>query len=116
MTITYSTNDDYLIPNILSDYSAPFSSLGKYAELRKDYLKEHKQGIYNGLLLSGQLYSHLQEIQKQAQSILSAFINQAKPAYTMLEGHSEQTDWPQYKNLYLAATNEVILNELIYSL
>ena len=50
MTMTYTQNGDYLIPNLrLSEQ--PSKPLGKYGQMRKVYLKTHRPILYNQLLM-----------------------------------------------------------------
>ena len=66
MTMTYTQNGDYLIPNLrLSEQ--PSKPLGKYGRMRKAYLKTHRPILYNQLLMSEKLYPHLIEIEETAQ-------------------------------------------------
>ena len=47
MNITYSQNDDYLIPNIVIRKTKP---LGHYGRLRKAYLKMHRPILFLSLI------------------------------------------------------------------
>ena len=67
MELTYTMQGDYLIP----DLTVPESpKLGKYGMLRRTFLREHRDGIYTGMLLNGTLNSHLEEVDRQAQKML----------------------------------------------
>ena len=58
MEMTYRQNGDYLIPDIrLSEQEE--TPIGKYGQMRKQYLKEHRPVLWNTLLLSGKLFPHL---------------------------------------------------------
>ena len=39
----------------------------RFAEKRRRYLREHRDGIYTGMLLTGKLDDHLEEIGDTAQ-------------------------------------------------
>jgi len=74
MEITYTRIGEYLLPDIfllespkLDGYGEP---LGKYARMRRVYLKEHRTILYNTLLLSEKLYPHLREIDEAARTRL----------------------------------------------
>ena len=55
MELTYTMQGDYLIP----DLTVPESpKIGKYGMLRRTFLREHRDGIYTGMLLEGTLNSH----------------------------------------------------------
>ena len=66
--ITYSRVCDYFIPNII--LSEPpcetVKPLGRYGQLRQNYLKEHRPIFYNTLLLSERLYPHLRDTDETA--------------------------------------------------
>ena len=66
MEITYTKVGEYLIPDITlrtrpppDGYGEP---LGRYARIRRQFLREHRPIFYNTLLLSEQLYPHLRNI------------------------------------------------------
>jgi len=71
MEITYTQIGDYMLPDIIlreppspDGYGEP---LGRYAHMRRAFLKEHRTIFYNTLLLSEKLYPHLREIDEAAQ-------------------------------------------------
>ena len=67
MELTYTMQGDYLIP----DLTVPESpKLGKYGMLRRTFLREHRDGIYTGMLLNGSLNSHLEEVDRQANEMM----------------------------------------------
>jgi hypothetical protein len=68
MEITYTQVGDYLIPDIKLSEPQPntIEPLGRYARMRKAYLKEHRTILYNTLLLSERLFPHLREIDEAA--------------------------------------------------
>ena len=65
MGITYTRVGDYVIPDIILSTKPPTDSygepLGRYARMRRAYLREHRTIFYTALLLSEQLYPHLKE-------------------------------------------------------
>jgi hypothetical protein len=70
MKITYTRVGDYLIPDITLREKPPPDGygepLGRYARMRRAYLREHRIIMYNTLLLSERLYPHLREIDETA--------------------------------------------------
>jgi hypothetical protein len=63
--IEYVRVGDYLLPNIkLKPIPAEEKEtpLGRYARMRRTFLKEHRPIEYSILLLSEQLFSHLREV------------------------------------------------------
>ena len=114
MELTYTMQGDYLIP----DLTVPESpKLGKYGMLRRTFLREHRDGIYTGMLLNGTLNSHLEEVDRQAQKMLDDLTEQMKA----LNGGTEQLKaedqmrWVQMMNSIRHSAEEVILNDLIYA-
>ena len=53
---------------------------GKYGRLRRRYLKEHREGIYTGLLLSGKLNAHLNKIDAAANAQMELLTKQMAAA------------------------------------
>lgn len=70
MELTYTQNGDYLIPNIkLTEQEVKL--IGKYGQMRKQYLKEHRPILWNQLILTEQLFQHTRNTIKQNQNIAS---------------------------------------------
>ena len=70
MEITYTRVWDYLLPDIILREKPPPDGygepLGRYARMRRAFLKEHRTIFYNTLLLSEKLFPHLREIDETA--------------------------------------------------
>jgi hypothetical protein len=66
MDIEYTRACDYLIPLIaLSEKPPPDGygePLGRYARMRRTFLKEHRPILYSQLLLSERLFPHLRDV------------------------------------------------------
>ena len=113
--ITYSRQGDYNLPNLLPPQE-PEVALGKYALLRRKFLK-NRRITYTNLLTSGKLNSHLAEIEQTALSRMDQVV--AQMAKT--EGVTEELKardpmkWVQLMNNLRNAAEETILTELIYS-
>lgn len=56
-----------MIPNLISD-PEPEWKLRKFGLMRRHYLKEHRSGIYQMMLLSGKLKELLLMMQEQAEA------------------------------------------------
>lgn len=69
MELTYTQNGDYLIPNIkLTEQEVKL--IGKYGQMRKQYLKEHRPILWNQLILTEQLFQHTRNTVKQNRNIV----------------------------------------------
>ncbi|MDE7262073.1 MAG: TnpV protein, partial [Oscillospiraceae bacterium] len=51
-SLTYTQVGDYLLPNLTLD-EQPERDLGKYGRMRRTYLKEHRPGLFNQLVMNG---------------------------------------------------------------
>ena len=114
--ITYSRQGEYLLPD-LTVPDGPEVHLGKYASLRQTYLKEHRYGIYLNLLTTGQLGSHLNEVQREAQERMEVLTGQMKAAWGVTEElkAKDQMAWLQQMNNIRQVAEEIVMKELIYS-
>ncbi len=81
--LTYRKVGDYFIPNLeLPEENRP---IGKYGCMHGEYLKEHCSIQYNDLVLSGQLWSYLADLNEQAQNRLEVIIEQMKASEGITE-------------------------------
>ena len=114
--ITYTRQGDYNLPNLLPPQEEPVPH-GKYALLRRKFLKEHRRITYTNLLTSGQLSSHLAEIEQTALSRLEQMVTQMAKAEGVTEELKERDPmkWVGLMNNLQNAAEEAILAELIYS-
>jgi len=84
---------------------------------RRDYLKKYHDGIYTGLLLSGKLNAHLEEIDRSANEMFDLLIQQ----YAAREGVTEelkaqdQMEWVRRMNGIRNRVESIIAEELIYN-
>ena len=67
---TYTMQGDYRMPNITlpAEDERP---IGVWGQRRQNYLKHNRKVLYYNLLTSGKLYSHLADIEEQAQELFS---------------------------------------------
>ena len=114
--ITYTRQGDYNLPNLLPPQEEPVPH-GKYALLRKKFLKEHRRVTYTNLLTSGKLNSHLAEIQQPAQRRMEQLVAQLAKTQGVTEElkASDQMKWVQMMNNIQNAAEETVLAELIYN-
>ena len=75
MEMQYIRVGDYFIPDLeLPEEPRP---IGKWGRMRREYLKEHKPIQYNCLLLSGELWTYLADLNEQVQDRLEQMIDQS---------------------------------------
>ena len=114
MELTYTTQGDYLLP----DLNVPESpKIGKYGMLRRSYLREHRDGIYTGMLLSGKLNGHLEEIDRTANEMMNRLTTELAKAQGVTESlkASNQMQWIGLMNNIRHQAEETVLNDLIYA-
>ena len=114
MELTYRTEGDYRLPN-LDVPEAP--EVGKYGMLRRSYLANHRRGIYTGMLLTGELNSHLEEIDRQATEMVEKLVEKmaAEQGVTESLKASDQMKWVGLMNNFKASAEEVVMKELVYA-
>ena len=117
MNITYEKCGDYLIPNLIPN-PEPEGELRKFGLMRKSYLKNHRRGIYSGLLLSGELKKHLLMIQEQAEERFDLLVEQMAKQEEVTERlkRQDQMLWVQRMNSIRARAEEIVREEIIYCL
>ena len=106
--------NNYEIPAIGFSEAAT-ENLGKYGRMRKQYLQAHKPELYNILLLSGTLHTHLLEIDQTARKRLELMMPEMAKA-AGATGELKALDplrWAGLMNTCKAQVEEVILIELI---
>ena len=116
MEITYSKCGDYLIPNlVLEDTEA--KPIGKYGRMRKRYLKEHRPVLYTNLLLSGELFQHLEEIDKTCEEHMELLTRQMaiREGVTEQLKAANQIEWVRRMNSIQNRAEEIVLHELVYA-
>ena len=116
MNLTYEKCGDYLIPNIIPN-PEPEGELRKFGLMRKHYLKEYKSGIYQGMVLSGNLKEHLLMVQEQAESQFDVLVEQMAEREGMNEElkAANQMEWVRRMNSIQNRAEEVIKAELIFA-
>ena len=111
---------DYVL---VGDYYLPVLSLpeetrpiGCWGMLRKEYLKEHKSGMYSCLLLTARLDSHLADVNEQAQERFELIEAQMRSAEGVTEDLKAQNpmEWVRRANNIRNRAQEIVLNELVY--
>ena len=117
MNLTYERCGDYLIPNLIPD-PEPEGELRKFGLMRKHYLKEHRNGIYQGMVLSGTLKEHLLLVQEQAEMRFDVLVEQMAKAESVNEQlkATDQILWVRRMNGIRVRAEEIVREEIIYSL
>ena len=115
MNIPYIRSGDYYIPDLkLPEESRP---IGKWGRMHRDYLKEHHPIRFTNLVLSGNLWTYLADLNEQAQQRMETLIVQMQSADGITEAlkAADSLDWTQRMNNITARAEEIIREELIYN-
>ena len=113
--ITYIKVGDYFIPDWkLHEEQRP---IGRWGRMHRDYLKEYRPVIFNQLVLSGNLWTYLADINEQAKQRIDVLVKQMMVAEHINEDLKESNSmtWVQLLNNIHARANEYILNNLIFA-
>ena len=88
----------------------------RFAEKRRRYLREYRDGIYTGMLLTGKLDEYLKEIGDTAQEMFGRLVTQMKEAegVTGRLKAENQMEWVGRMNSIRSRAEEVVLSELVY--
>ena len=116
MEVTYRMQDGFQIPNLLMPQE-PEVHLGKYAELRRQYLKKHRRVLYTNLKTSCRLTEHLAEIEQTAKAMVSRSVQRMAEAEGLTEQMKEADPmrWTGLMNNLKHSAEEQVLTDLIYA-
>ena len=111
---TYTQAGDYLFPNLVMD-PQPEGEIGVWGWRRKMYLKEHRKGTYNALLMKGTLTQHLIDTNEAALDMMETLVKQMASAEGVTEELKcrDQMAWVQRMNSIRNRAEEIVRHELI---
>ena len=114
MKMTYTRVGDYYIPNLKVEQED--RSIGKWGRMHREYLKEYHPIRFNQLALSGKLWTHLADLNEQAQQRMETLISQMQAAEGVTERlkASDPMAWAQRMNNIHARSEEIVREELIF--
>ena len=111
----YERIGDYYIPvlTLPADEQRP---IGKWGWTHRDYLRDHRPILFNQLILSGQLWTYLADLNEQALRRLQLIIRQMQEAESVTEElkAADQMAWVGAMNSIRSRADEIILREMIY--
>ena len=110
----YTLVGDYYLPDIaLPEETRP---IGKWGRMHRDYLGQNHPIRFDDLVLSGQLWTYLADLNEQAQERLFLIIEQMKASEGVTEElkATDQMAWIGAMNSICNRAEEIILREMIY--
>ena len=113
-SIEYVLAGDYYIPDLKLPNEE--RTIGKYGRMHRDYLKKHKPIRFNALVLEGQLWTYLADLNEQAQNRLQRVIRQMQEAEGVTEAlkAADPLEWVRRMNSIRNRAEEIIQKELIF--
>ena len=113
--IKYELCGDVYYPMLKLDEQTNYQ-IGKYGCLHLDYIKQHRKGRYNSLLVEAKLNTYLHEIDVQAHSMLDNIIRNIAIERGIDEELKarDMLKWLVEMNNIKASAEEIVLREVIY--
>ena len=113
--ITYTEHNGLYYPNLALPEQTNYT-LGKYANLRLDFMKKHRRGMYTTLLAEGRLNEYLHDIDIQARKLLDGIVPRLAQERGIDEVLKTQNalQWAAEMNNIKASAEEIILQEVVY--
>ena len=112
--IDYILVGDYYIPDLkLSEERRP---IGKYGRMHREYLREVHPARLNTLILTGELWTYLADLNEQAQERLSLIVEQMKASEGVTEElkAGDQMAWIRAMNSIHNRAEEIVLEKIVY--
>lgn len=113
---TYTQVGDVLLPDLILEETES-KPIGKYGRMRKWYLIEHRPALYSAMLLNGELYGHLSEIDQACEERTEILTQQMAKQESVTEAlkADDQMEWVRRMNSIRSRAEEIVMRELIYT-
>ena len=111
--IVYELVGNYYIP--VMELTDEERSIGKYGRMHREHLKEYNPMMFNDLVLTGQLWMYLADLNEQAQSRLQFIIGQMQENENVTDELKEhdQIAWVRAINSIYNRAEELVIHELV---
>ena len=112
--LEYTLVGDYFLPDLpLTEEHRP---IGKWSRLHREFLKTEHPILFESLILSGQLWTYLADLNEQVQEHLPLIVEQMKVSEGVTEElkAADQMAWVGAMNSIRNRAEEIILREMIY--
>lgn len=115
MELEYVKNGDCYIPALRANEESE-EPLTKWGLMRRNFLKEHRRGIYTGMMLEGILKEHCLKIQHQAEERMDVIVEQMAQVYGVDERLKamDQMCWVRQMNNIRACAEENVRNDIVF--
>ena len=116
MNIPYIRSGDFFLPDLkIEEETRP---IGKWGRMHRDYLKEYHPVQFNNLVLSGNLWAYLADLNEQAQQRMETLVSQLKSAEGITETlkAADLICWTQQMNNIVARAEAIACRQNSYRL
>lgn len=112
--LKYELVGDYYYP-CLEAPEAP--KVGRFGMMYHDYLRNNKKVTYSGLMLSGKLKEHIEDVDRQAEDMYSQLVDRMKQAEGITEKlkAADQLEWVRRMNSIRNRAEEVVKSEVVFA-
>ena len=110
----YTNVNGYLLPNLLStDTVRP---IGRYGEMRRQFLENHRPDLLDQLLLEDRLNQHLSQVDEEAWQAVQECVARMARQQQVDEAFkcANPMEWVRRMNLIRDAVEQAILPEFLY--
>ncbi|HHZ05867.1 MAG TPA: TnpV protein [Clostridiales bacterium] len=114
--LTYTMQGDYNLPDLTMP-EQPEVSLGRYAQMRRKYLKENHRVLYYNLLTKCKMTEHLHETEQRALEMEETLLKQMSQAEGLTESlkATDMMSWVQRMNNLRNRVQEIVMAEVIFA-
>lgn len=111
--IDYVLVGDYYVPDLKLPEEK--RSIGRWGRLHREYLKENRPFLYTDMVIFGEIWTYLADLNEQAQERLELIIEQMKEAESVNEDmkRRDQMGWIGAMNSIRNRAEEIIKAEMI---
>ena len=97
--------------------TAAGSDVGRYAQMRREFLKEHHRVLYYNLLTRGELTQHLAEVEQRASKMEKTILSQMaqKEGVTEQMKAEDMMKWVRLMNSLRNSAQEIVKAEVIFA-
>lgn len=109
----YELQGDYYIPCLTAPETP---EIGIWGQRHLRYIREHKRGIYAGLLISGRLNDYLVEVDTNAAQMYDRLVTQMafEEGITEHLKSKDQMEWVRKMNAVCNVAQEIVNAEVIF--
>lgn len=112
--IDYVLVGDYYVPEIKLPEEK--RSIGYYGRLHREYLRQVKPMVFDDLILTGQLWTYLADLNEQATERRNVMMQQFMEKENVTEELKQKNryEWVRRMNGIRSRVDEIIMREMIY--